>query len=233
MKMNKIFLRILLISYFLIFKCEGGDIKKIVNGITSKIETPFKLIIAKVQDKLFRDKLSSETKEAFNKNLDQIELTINKMLDAAKPVLEAYKSEFPNLSKNINEKVGGRRLLRVLVERRDAKSIEDALNLGADPSLVDDDDYTPLLVAAEHNVVDAINLILSRYPEIVNQKSQGVTPLRRAVELGRNEAVEALLNKKADQKVKGNDGLSTIDIIQQGIGRAKTLNPGLIKRITG
>ncbi len=172
--------------------------------------------------------LSPDNSNIIEAGLKKIQIIIKIPDEIKKPLLKYQQTEYPNLFNNIDEIRNGKTLLQRAVESRDKDAIQAALNLGANPSILSTEGSSALYIATEYNVLDAIELILKKYPNLVNlPNSGGATPLRVAVEGARNEAIRKLLEFKADPNIKAKDGYSASDILQNNIGRSQYIDQDL------
>lgn len=88
------------------------------------------------------------------------------------------------------------------IMRKDANAIIELINQGAALTLTDDDDSTPLHLAAQNGFTEIIGLLLDCGADI-NEDEFEETPLYEAVRFGQIETVQFLLENGANIEAKG------------------------------
>jgi len=142
-----------------------------------------------------------------------------------------------------NQIDGSTALLKAIDPGGTDLEIRALLDHGADVNSVDNNGWTPLMVASDWGQTTLIELLLNKGANINAKKTDGKTALMIAAEGGKSEGVELLLKNGADLRAKDNLGKTALMLARDYYRKnEKILNPsvkghmiriiGLLKRNT-
>jgi len=125
-------------------------------------------------------------------------------------VLNTYHGNLINInSSNIN----GDTPLHIVCESGIYEISRLLLENGARADVLNKNHETPLHIACKYNNKITINLLLEKYPDIINKRSiSGKTALYCAVEMNNCSVVSCLLNYNPDINIENNNKISPLQI---------------------
>jgi ankyrin repeat protein len=97
-------------------------------------------------------------------------------------------------------------------EEGDVQEVRSLIEEGADVNARDEDDFTPLHVAAEYGHTDVAALLIEWGADVNAQDDMGWTPLHKAAIWSRTEAAAVLLERGADVNVRDDEGCTPLRV---------------------
>lgn len=176
----------------------------------------------------YRDivELLIEKRQGFNHEFEPLLIAVTGCCDVVQLLLEKYQNPNPDIrQKEINNALLECASSSSIISDSDMVAL--LLDYGADVNAVDDNGFTPLMLASKAGCKEIVRYLIDRGANIDQQNSNGDTALILAAEVdGNSKMVEMLLRKGANWEIANNSGRDVFVSISKG-GDVKNMSKAL------